>query len=276
MSLVKPGIHYNISFSDYRKIEAVNFSSLKVMSKSPKHFKHNFDSPSFKDTPAMLLGRATHTAVLEPDKFPLEYAVYRGEARRGKDWLTFKAANSDKDILKADEYDKCLAIRDAVRKDPVAGPLFEETGDAEVTIIAVLNGVLCKGRIDWATELLSVDLKTTATIDSGGAPGSFAYDAAKRNYHGQFAFYHDLRARAGEVAGFAAVVVENVPPYDVSVKMVTEHVLYSGRQSYLAPLQRVAACRKTGIWPGVSNNQPEDYELPKWAEHEDPNTKPRI
>jgi len=50
-----------VDFATYSKLEAVNWSSLKEMRRSPRHYQHRLTAPR-EDTKAMALGRATHTA----------------------------------------------------------------------------------------------------------------------------------------------------------------------------------------------------------------------
>ena len=74
-------------FADYAAAVGINFSTLKHMARSPMHYRYALEHPP-AETPAMLLGRATHTAVFEPDRFQLDYAVWPGD-RRGNAYLQF-------------------------------------------------------------------------------------------------------------------------------------------------------------------------------------------
>src|SRR4051812_24246093 len=79
-------------FADYIKIDAVNWSTLKHMRTSPLHYRHAVDSPD-EDTARFGIGRAIHTAILEPHKLATDYAVFDGKRRAGKKWKTFEAEN---------------------------------------------------------------------------------------------------------------------------------------------------------------------------------------
>ena len=50
---------------NYTDIDAVNWSSLKWMRESPQMYRYRLSVP-MEDTPALALGRATHTLVFEP------------------------------------------------------------------------------------------------------------------------------------------------------------------------------------------------------------------
>src|SRR5579872_4150227 len=121
-----------MDFAEYSAIDAVNWSTLKNLRRSPLHYQHALRSPR-KDTPRLAIGRAGHTAVFEPDRFMLEYACYKGKIRRGKKWDDFKAAHEHETILKMDEYKLCLAIRDSVRAHPLAAE-YLKNGIAEHSI----------------------------------------------------------------------------------------------------------------------------------------------
>ena len=134
-------------FSDYLAIEAVNWSSLKLMHASPLCY-HYYRSRPTPDKPAYQLGRAVHTAILEPDEFQSRYtimsgpqpndwrnigaaqvegklgelyAVYDGKVRRGKAWDAFEAdhGTDPRPILLQKDVDRSVE-------------LWERVGDAEI------------------------------------------------------------------------------------------------------------------------------------------------
>jgi len=120
-------------FADYAAAVGINFSTLKHMAKSPLHYRYAVENPP-AETPAMLLGRATHTAVFEPERFQLNYALWPGD-RRGNAYQQFadEATMQGRSILKASEYDTAQAIRNAVRGTPEVAALLEK-GFPEVSL----------------------------------------------------------------------------------------------------------------------------------------------
>ena len=222
-----------MTFEDYAKIKAINFSTLKEARKSLMHYRYRLANP-IEDTPRLAIGRATHTAVFEPDRFLLDYALFTGSIRKGKVWEAFKAANEGRTILKADEYETCLAIRDAVRSHPVAGPALTPPGEAEkvITWIDIRTGLKCKARLDWYRPGLLCDLKTTTDIDAR----RFGSLAERMSYHCQMAFYHDGLAALGLDAPLPKIVaVEAAEPHDVAVFAVNEDALWAGQKQYGDP-----------------------------------------
>ena len=242
------------SFSDYWSRPGTNWSRLKHMSDSPLHYHYHLTHP-IEDTTRLLLGRAVHTAVLEPDAFPLAYAVYDGARRAGKDWETFSAANASKSILKASEYQLCLDVRDAVRGNPRAVELL--SGDSEVTRTWTddSTGIACKARLDHLSDAL-VDLKTTASIEQH----RFEATAARMVYHGQLAYY---RRSIGDAPPVYMIAVEIDPPHDVAVYRVDEEALGYGDMLVAGLLRRVQECTAANEWPGRYEEEQELY-LPAW------------
>jgi hypothetical protein len=251
-----------MTFAEYVAIDRVNFSTLKEMRKSPKHYLFAVEN-SRKDTKRLALGRATHTAILEPDRFAIEYAVYRGGRRAGKDWDAFCAANKDRTIVNLSEYAAALGMRDSVRAHPIAGPILA-AGLPEQTFLWTdpETGVECKCRPDWLATMAGcfVDVKTT--VD--GEAAKFGALAARYGYHLQAAFYRRGLLAHGLDLPPKIVTVEAAEPYDVAVFAVDEDALYAGDETVGELLRRVAECRASGKWPGRYQNE-ERLALPSWA-----------
>lgn len=243
-----------MTFQDYTNIPALNWSLLRELAVSPLQFAYRREHP-VPETAAMVLGKATHTAVLEPDRFPLEYTVYPGARRAGKDWDAFSAANADKTILKADEYDTCLRIRDAVRGNQDAAALLDGAR-TEQTAEWVRDGVPCKGRIDIVKTGAVADLKTTRDL------GRFETTVARYLYHAQMAWYASAGAALQAVYLIAA---QSVPPYDVVVYSLPDDVLAAGRRIVDRLFRRYQECTASGEWPGLGADGVRELVLPVWA-----------
>lgn len=253
-----------MTFRDYATIDAVNWSTLKEMGRSPLHYAHRREQAR-ADNASLLRGRLVHTAVLEPDRLPLEWAVFDGERRAGKAWEDFKSANTNRGIVKLDEYAEAIAIRDAVRAHPIAAQLLA-SGRPELTVTWTdeATGLPCKGRADWVCDvpgLVSlVDLKTTRDLDMR----RFGSVAARFGYHAQLAWYlRGLRANGVEVDVARIVAVEAEPPHDVGVFVLDDGMLYAGDEECTEMLARVKACRDSGEWRGRYEREV-PLELPAW------------
>lgn len=252
--------------ADYDRIKAVNYSSLKHLRPpggSPARYKYWLDHKT-PDTPAMLIGRATHTATLEPDQFPLEYAVWDGY-RRGKDWQAFKLVSEeqDKSILTKTEYDNCIAIRDSVRNHPVAGKLLS-SGEPEVTFEWTNRetDIRCKGRADWVIGLDKkpkiLDLKTTANIE----PHKFSAHCWNMGTFMQSAMYQEAYSTLSDVVpDMGIIAVEQKPPHSCCVYWLDNESLSAAWDEYISCLKILQDCRESGEYPGFTE---EVLKAPGW------------
>lgn len=230
-----------MTFAEYQALDAVNCSTLKEMRKSPKHYRHRLDNGR-EDTRSMALGRATHTAVFEPRRFPMEYVIFEGKVRRGKDWDEHCAATHGKTTLSPDQYQTALDICDAVRAHPIAGPALTPPGEAEKVLAWTdeRTGLACKGRLDWYRTGLLCDLKTTADLDAD----RFSATAYRLGYHMQAAFYRQgLAANGLDVPPFTIIAVESSAPHDVAVFELDDDALWAGELLVAECLDKVAAGR---------------------------------
>ena len=247
--------------SDYAAAPGVNWSCLKAMQRSPAHYQYRLTHP-LEDTPAMRFGRAVHCAVLEPDRFPLDFTTFAGR-RAGNAWAEFAAVNGDKTILTVEDYERALDVRDAVRAHRVARRLLR-WGKPEVSLqwVDPETRVRCKGRLDWlAPGGVLVDLKTTRDIEAR----TFGRLAERMSYHCQAAFYRSgLIASGAAPAAVYMIAVEVDEPHDVAAYAVDEDVLEVGLMEVRALLHRVKECRRKRRWPG-GYPEVESLDFPQWA-----------
>ena len=254
-----------MSYEKYNEIPALNWSLLRELAVSPLQFAWRREHPQ-AETDAMRMGRAVHTAVLEPDRFPLEYVVFSGPRRAGKDWEAFAAANRDKTILKSDDYENCLRIRDAVRGNRDAARLLDGEGsrvrsDTELSVKWERDGVQCKGRVDILTSLPSLaDLKTTRDLSR------FESTVARYLYHGQMAWYADgIKATGWTYPDCYLIAAQSVAPFDVVVYQLTDETMAAGRAVVDRLFRLYQECTESGEWPGLGADGVRELRLPSWA-----------
>jgi hypothetical protein len=265
----------NLSRAEYDKLsDRVNFSTLKLMGKSPAHYRDRIQNPPGPDSDAMRLGRAIHLAVLEPQRFRDEVVRWTGGRRAGGEWTAFAAAHAAQEILTQPEWERCLAVQAAVRASDSASRYLLQ-GQAEQTVLwrhqrpALREfpelGFDCRGRLDWIGLDAIVDLKTTRDA----SPEAFGRSCWQFAYHAQSAFYADgYEAATGQQLPFVVVAVETTAPYVVQCYRVPDHVLEIGRETYRAWLDRLDLCRRENRWPGYAMEELE-LALPRWAVPQD-------
>lgn len=264
----EPGIYPNVLPETYFSWEAISNSAMNHLMVSPAHLKAYWETPP-KDTPAFILGRATHAAILEPEDFPKLYG--RGpelpkNTKAGKEaWA--EALASGQEVLKAADFDMCLAMRDSVQSNRSASTLISGNGQCELSIVwdDPETGVRCKARIDRLSPEIAggtiVDLKSTR-------------DASKRNfsraiftygYHRQGAFYlAGAKALDIPVNHYSILAVENTEPCAVASYRLDEYAIAGGMEQIQPMLELYRQCLDSDKWPGYPE-EVQDISLPAYA-----------
>lgn len=271
---------------EYHSGPGISKSHLDVVARSPFHYWAKYLNPNRPEpetpTQAMILGTATHTAILEPDLFPSQYITLPENAPKRPTsaqlkaknpsaetilaidwWEDFEKANAGKIILTPDDYATCMAMRDAVHTHPVAAQLLTD-GESEQSFYAIDNdtGELIKCRPDWLRNNgVMVDVKTT----EDASPDGFGRSVANYRYFVQAPWYLDILKRLyGEAPQwFIFIAVEKKYPFGVGVYFVENDQLDIGRARYVKDLAAIHECKTRGTWPGYSE-QVEPLRLPKW------------
>jgi hypothetical protein len=262
---------------EYDAIKALNISRLKEIKRSPLHFRHLLDNP--KVTDPLVLGTATHVAVLEPERYSSEFCVWDRVTdakamapRRGQYWEQFVATAGKKTILTPDQHTLANAIAASVRFNEHANR-YLENGDPEVTLEwrlpVELGSREAKGRVDWITRVdgkpVLVGLKTSRDCRHF----QFSKQAANLGYHLSWAYYVDgYRAIKGVTPRVIEIVVESDAPHAVSVFHIPNDILEQGREEYWECVKVLAECEQADEWPGPTQGE-EDLTLPTWAYKQD-------
>lgn len=259
---------------EYDLIPKLNISRLKHIKRSPLKYRHEMDNPT--QTEPMVLGVATHVAVLEPERYARDFAVWdritdggNSAPRRGQYYDAFAAANKGKTVLTLEQHKTANAIARAVRFNEAANK-YLETGDPEVTLEWVLAPEIgsrpAKSRLDWLTRVdgrpCLVGLKTTRDCRHF----KFASQAASLGYHLNWAYYFDayVSLRGGEVPKCVEIVVESEPPHDVAVYRIDNDIITQGREEYWECAKILAECERADTWPGCVPVE-EALTLPSWV-----------
>lgn len=263
-----------LSFDEYSNIEAVNFSTLKLMSVSPLHYRDAVENGGVR-RPAFALGSAAHTAILEPREWMRRYAIVPQDIPRRdmriKAYAAFveESEAAGKQILSEKEYTAAVDVAESVKLNRGAADLLRGKTLRELTIKweHKATGLQLRSRLDLAKPSVAcVDVKTSNTL----VPRDFFRSATQYGYPEQCAFYADAyTAATGEVLPFKILAVESKRPHDVVIFNVPEDVLEYGRKNYERWLENVARCRDSNQWPGIGGETGElNFELPPWASPE--------
>ena len=259
--------------ADYHAHPAISKSHLDLIARSPLHYWARYIDPKRtipEPTPAMRLGSALHTHVLELHKWDREYAVApHGIDRRtkaGKEaFAAFESDAAGKTVLSRDEADHVMHMGRSILSHPAAAMLLNLPGEAETTHMwtDAATGLECKCRPDWLTSdgAIVVDLKTTKSAKVQ----EFKRSVADYRYHVQAAWYlHGLEQATGKrPEQFIFVCVESTWPHATAVYAADAEMVDRGYQQAMHDLARLAECRAADHWPSYSD-QIEMISLPAW------------
>ncbi len=264
----------NITEAEYNAAPGIRRSALFNMSKSPAHYKWALDHPQ-PDSPALLLGRAVHCAVLQPEIFDQCYAVAPGASKATKEgrkiWETFLQDIGEREAITQADYEKCMGIREAISNHPVASALLEGRHETSYFWTDELTGLKCKIRTDAEVEigdtLAIVDVKTCADASTE----TFMREAVRHGYDLQAGMYCEgVSACTGRDPAFIFIAVEKTPPYAVNVLAADNYVILRGKDLFREYIGKVAACEESGNW--FCYNGPDgdmsDLSLPYYLQKE--------
>jgi exodeoxyribonuclease VIII len=271
--------------ADYHRHYAVSKSGLDQIAKSPLHYWARYLDPNRvwpEPTPAMRLGTALHTHVLELDQWDNQIAVAPGDINRrtkeGKEqWAAFEAAAKRKTVITADEAETVMAMGRSIMRHPGAAMLLGLQGKAETTHMwtDATYGVECKCRPDWLTDdgSIMVDLKTTRDA----SPRGFRQSIASFRYWVQAGWYmHGVQAATGKRPDqFIFICVESTAPYACAVYAADAEMIERGYEQAMKDLGTLATCRAADSWPSYSD-QIETISLPGWMQPRPDGSMPTI
>lgn len=247
----------------YEDIDAVNWSTLKWMDVSAKHYRWYLEHPDNK--PAYFIGNAVHVCGLEPEKFAAAFGVYPGKKKyvnkaKGvlvKEYSAWVGGNPGMIALGEAEMKQVKAMGKALREHPKARAALAGAVEYTLEWVDSTTGTKCKGRVDCAGSYIT-DLKTTKNIIFE----KFRRDYESYQYYGQLAYYHDGAIAAKKIAPDASppkiVALEKAGPYDIAIYPMSKGDLKIGREFYKELLQKREDCIAADWWPGA---QPDEVEL---------------
>jgi len=266
MAIIEPGIYTDMPYAEYKKIEAINNSTLWTLkTHSPLHAKTFMDNPP--QTDAFRIGGAFHMLLLEPRKFNRFYAIMPECDRRTKEgkqiYEVFTSSCNGKEILSNSEYEQIDIMADAIKKQ-ILYKLIQK-GESEVVLIwkEKKTKILCKARIDYLHRDRAILIDLKSTIDA--SESHFARAMYNYGYYQQAAFYCDgWKTLTKDEPAFVFMPTEKQPPYAVAAYETHEQAISAGRHSYQQALDIWAECTKTGKWPGYEDKI-KVLNLPTWA-----------
>jgi hypothetical protein len=277
----------NLPFAQYQRIMAMNPSTLVHGRKSMRALKAAIDGGSSEPTQAMRFGNKYHTLILEPEEFEESFCVMPNFAAmqenvtskgdRSDSWATSFAKESKKaferqaeldgkQVITREEYDRGLAMCEAVANDPYASELIA-TSKREVTLLGEIEGVEFKGRLDLCGDKIA-DLKGTATVEAI----AFGRSAANLKYGFKMSIYRELYRQNfnRDPEDVCIIAVETGGCFDCCVYDEMDAALDEGYDRVIETVRAYKTCIQSGRWPGVNRGQRSvPLYVPNWAMPED-------
>jgi exodeoxyribonuclease VIII len=270
------GIHQKVPYAVYSSWPAVRSSDLKHHADTDAHALIDQLAPP-KDKSAFTMGRAFHTASLEPELLERDFAVaprvmvdgvLTGDKRLKAvklAWAELEAEQPHAEILSEKDYHQVLSWRDAVWGHPVMAEILGSPGFNEASIVweDPATGLLCKARIDamrlWCGHTVVIDLKS----DRDGSPRGFAKAISDYHYPAQGAHYlNGLTALAPAERRFMWFTVDKATSLPAIYEPDFATLEYGKRQN-ATWLKRRAQCLATNEWPGFPAGV-NTISLPEW------------
>jgi hypothetical protein len=232
----------------------------------PKKFRYEQDHGQ-KLKKVFDFGTAAHQVVLGngPELVIFDRPRWDTDAIKGEIAM---AREEGKIPLKPWEHAQIMAMADALRRDPVAGPLLEpDSGQPEQSLFWTdrATGITCRARIDWwRHDGEPIDYKSARTAE----PSKLEKDFWEHGYPQQDDWYCtglEALGYADETTAMRFVVQEKEPPYVVTVARMDLEARRIARLLNDASRHLYARCMETGHWPGYSETT-ELISLPPYIE----------
>jgi hypothetical protein len=302
---MKCGVFSGISFEEYQAIPAINNGGLGEFKKSPLHYWSRALDPEKEervDTPALVLGRAIHHAVLEPELFENQYRIkpepedfpgylatldhYKQACRdlalpvggtkpelktrlkASRDGLRFfddlLATYATYNLLTKKEMKTCRSIASKVRGSEACKELLKD-GKAEQTLIWTdpVTKVYCKARADFLTNDYQIIVDLKSTEDAGKQ--GFQRSIETYGYYRQAAWYSmGLHHLKRSQPLFIFVAFEKLAPYASGFYYASNAMLEEGSTEIRQLLSSYEKCLAENNWPGYPAELVE-INRPAWA-----------
>jgi len=203
------------------------------------------------DHPAYVIGRATHTLILEgKEKFDEEYAVGGPVNKKtgkpyGKDTKAFAqwTVQQGKPVLTQEQFDLIRNMAIGVALHEKASEILS-TGIAEGVVRAEYCDVPCQIRMDWFNPQGGLaDLKTCDDLTW------FEADSRRWGYAHQMAFYRAVLAVAiGTAVPVHLIAIEKRQPFRCGLWRISDDVLAAAQKENEAAIRRLKRCQEKDTW----------------------------
>tara|TARA_R110002012_G_scaffold168976_2_gene332737 strand:- start:2242 stop:3369 length:1128 start_codon:yes stop_codon:yes gene_type:complete len=259
----------------YHSHKALGHTDLLRVAKSPSLFRYHRENPVDSNTKALVIGSATHTAALEPDKFDDEFAIMPAEieghgprsAHYKRQFERIQEERPKVRWLSQGDYDLVMNLAEAAVGHPILRDFLSQPHKAEGSVFFRAHRTLCKARPDLVVyrrgrEIDVLDLKTCQ--DASPGPSGFPRQIATWGYDTQMVFYtKGLETNGFKVNRFIFLAVEKTPPYLTGAYEVNRDSLVTAREIVQKACATYQDCNERDVWPGYGEKI-HKVALPGW------------
>jgi len=275
--IFKDGI-YDISNEDYHASTAISRSQLKLLDKSPYHFWYEVlsgEAEKKEPTPAMRLGSAFHTLLLEQHLFDKEYIVkpdvetlpkldrkkdvgaeeYERQKAKQEEQRAynkrlldeFELKKDNKIVLNQKEYDTVREMVSLAKRHEIVKTLVDESlYEKSIFWTDKETGIQFRARPDiWSPNMI-VDVKTTHSASLYKMTRS----ALDESYYLQAGMmYEACKAIGKPFKMFVILAIEKTAPFAPAVFKLSDDALQYGIDMFQLYKKRLKKCLDSKQWP---------------------------
>ena len=204
----------------------INYSSIKNLLVSEKEFLFG---EKIKETDDIILGRAIHCAILEPEKLKERFQFIDLDMRK-TDHKNLAKEFEEKNITVLKH--KNLEIIENIMKNLDTSKLFKTLisypdKSVEKKLHGIIDGVEFYGTPDFVCENLILDIKTTQDCHFD----DFKWTVKNYHYDLQAAIYQQLVfLNTGKTLPFVILAIDKKAPYHFNFFKLTDETLMFGQQ----------------------------------------------
>lgn len=254
MEITEPCFVAGVPNDVYHSMPGVSNSGLNMVARSLAHYKYR---SQFKQTRAMEIGTAFHTALLEPERFKSEYMMLRDiNDRRKSEYKEAAKVYGNENTLTASESDSVLTMLHAVMDNPDAMAVLDKEGHAELSGFAQdpETGIWIRARFDWlTTDGHALDVKKT----QDARERAFQKSIHNYRYYCQDAMYsHVYELITGQpLEKYEFLAIEEQPPCANVVYELDVLAKKYGWDEYRAALLKYAEAVEKDQWPAYQETR---------------------
>lgn len=256
--------HWPCTIEEYHASDGVSNSRITDFQKDPGLYDAKYVSRWWKDsqTKSQSVGSLVHDMMLTDDFLETICIIPEDiPIKRGKAWDAWSAEHEGFVQLKQDEFDLANRYCTAIRRNPTAMRVIEESKhEYSIRWNDDETGLLCRCRHDIFHPRLDADIKTTQS----NSAEAFAKSVFKWGYHRQRAHYGEgsMRIRNGEVVPFWFFAVT---PFSCKIYQLSEEFEQQGQKEVRKALDGIKRCMDSGYWGDGTEAKPVELPMPRYV-----------